>query len=212
MIYTDIKQLQETDKQYSLILSDPPWKQTRGGFKKKSRPKSSGGQLDYPTMSLFDIKQHLKTVTEHTTPNAILFLWTIDKYLFEAQQLAEELGWKLHARMIWDKKNGPPASFDIRFAHEYLLYMYKGKFISADKQVAGKFSSVFSDDSHKKRKHSQKPEQAFTIIESLYPQLNEAYLEMYARIPRLGWDQFGNELEQEGGVVDEFNKDESSTS
>lgn len=214
MIYTNIKQLEDSNRVYNLILSDPPWQQARGGLKKKSRPKSSGRQFDYPTLSLEDIKEHLRIATEHTTPNAILFLWTIDKYLFEAQQLAEELGWKLHARMIWDKKSGPPASFDIRFAHEYLLYMYKGKFISADKQAAGKFSSVFRDESATKRRHSQKPEQAFKIIEALYPQLGGAYLEMYARIIRPNWDQFGNELniESKGGVADEFNKDKSTTS
>lgn len=213
MIYTNIKQLENSNRVYNLILSDPPWQQARGGLKKKSRPKSSGGQLDYPTLSLEDIKEHLRIATERTTPNAILFLWTIDKYLFEAQQLAEELGWKLHARMIWDKKSGPPASFDVRFAHEYLLYMYKGKFISANKEYAGKFSTVFSDNSHMKRRHSEKPETAFMIIESLYGKNNN--LEMYARTPRIGWDSFGNELQElgnKGGVDNGNDKNKSTTS
>lgn len=200
MIYTDIEQIKNTDELYELILADPPWQQSRGG-KKNVRKNSSGKALDYQTLSMDDIKLHLEIMTTKTSNNAILFLWTIDKYLYAAQQLAESLGWKLHARMIWDKITGPPASFDIRFAHEYLLYMYKGKFISADKKVSGKYASVFRDDSHVKRKHSTKPEISFQIIESLYP--DQKKIEMYARSVRKGWDSFGNELENNGGECNE---------
>lgn len=199
MIFTDIEEFKRTNMEYGLILADPPWNQSRGG-KKNSRKNSSGKPLDYQTLSLEDIKSHLSVATLKTSENAILFLWTIDKYLFEAQQLAESLGWKLHARMVWDKVTGPPASFDIRFAHEYLLYMYKGKFTPASKQASGKYSSVFRDDSHVKRKHSAKPEISFQMIEALYPAQKK--IEMYARKPRKGWDSFGDELDK-GGADDE---------
>lgn len=51
-----------TDKQYDLIIADPPWKQTKGG-KKKVRPVSSGTELDYPVCSLDEIKGHLAQAT-----------------------------------------------------------------------------------------------------------------------------------------------------
>ena len=92
------------------------------------RPKSSGKNLDYPTLSLGEIESHLRQATSLTTENSVLFLWTIDKYLFDAEKIAEKLGYKRHARMIWNKVNGIPAAFTIRFGHEYLLYLYKGKF------------------------------------------------------------------------------------
>lgn len=210
MIYTDIEQIKSDDQQWGLILADPPWQQSRGG-KKNVRRNSSGKDLDYATLSIDDIKKQLEIVTSKTSDNAILFLWTIDKYLFEAQQLAELLNWKLHARMIWDKITGPPASFDIRFAHEYLLYMYKGKFISADKKASGKYASVFRDDAHIKRKHSTKPEISFQIIEALYPEQKK--IEMYARKSRIGWDSFGNELDDQvrGGVDDEVQIESSAS-
>ena len=106
-----------TKNTYNLILADPPWKQSKGG-RKSVRPNSSGGDLEYQTMTLEDIREVLATAdsliergeynehdkdnkrnkdNEHNT-NSILFLWTIDKYLFEAQELAESLGYKLHAR------------------------------------------------------------------------------------------------------------------
>lgn len=180
--------MQNIDKTYDLILADPPWKQSKGG-KKAVRVNSSGTPLDYPVCSLEEIKEHLRLATASTSQNSVLFLWTIDKYLFEAQQIAENLGYKLHARMIWNKVNGIPAAFTVRYGHEYLLYMYKGKFLPVAKEVRGKIHTVFTE---KVTKHSKKPEIAYEIIERLYP--DTVKLEMYARQTRNGWDSFGNEL------------------
>lgn len=185
MIINDLNDIKET---YGLIYADPPWKQSKGG-KKSVRENSSGKPLDYPTCSLDEIKEHLRLATESTTENSILFLWTIDKYLFEAQQIAESLGYKLHARMIWDKVTGIPAAFTVRYGHEYLLYMYKGKLIPVAKDERGKIHTVFRE---RVTKHSKKPDIAYEIIERLYPDLKK--LEMYARETRDGWDSFGNEV------------------
>lgn len=185
MIINDLNDIKET---YGLIYADPPWKQSKGG-KKSVRENSSEKPLDYPTCSLDEIKEHLRLATESTTENSILFLWTIDKYLFEAQQIAESLGYKLHARMIWDKVTGIPAAFTVRYGHEYLLYMYKGKLTPVAKDERGKIHTVFRE---RVTKHSKKPDIAYEIIERLYPDLKK--LEMYARETRDGWDSFGNEV------------------
>lgn len=188
MIYTDIQQLVDTDVTYNLLYIDPPWKQSRGG-KKAVRENSSGLPLTYNTMSLEDIERHIEDAVSKTSENSVMFLWTIDKYLFEAQHIAEDLGYKLHARMIWDKVTGIPAAFTVRFGHEYLLYMYKGKLTPVATEERGKIHTVFREQV---RRHSQKPEIAYEIIERLYPNLNK--LEMYARNTRDGWDSFGNEV------------------
>lgn len=185
MIINDLNDIKET---YGLIYADPPWKQSKGG-KKSVREKSSGKPLDYPTCSLDEIREHLRLATEFTTENSILFLWTIDKYLFEAQQIAESLGYKLHARMIWDKVTGIPAAFTVRYGHEYLLYMYKGKLTPVARDERGKIHTVFRE---RVTKHSKKPNVAYEIIERLYLDLKK--LEMYARETRDGWDSFGNEV------------------
>ena len=173
---------------YEVIYADPPWKQKKGG-RKAVRPNSSGKELEYPTLSLDDIKMHLEKVMRKTGDNAVLFLWTIDKYLFEAQKIAESLGFKLHARMIWNKVTGIPAAFTIRYGHEYMLYMYKGNLLPVAKEERGKIHSVFTE---RVTRHSQKPEVAYQIIERLYPKANK--IELYARSERNGWDCWGNEV------------------
>ena len=177
-----------TDKQYRVIYADPPWKQSKGG-KKAVRKNSSGKPLDYPVCSMEEIKEHLRQADSLTGDDAILFLWTIDKYLFEAEEIAKSLGYKLHARMIWNKVNGIPAAFTVRYGHEYLLYMYKGKLTPVAREERGKIHTVFTE---KVKKHSQKPEEAYRIIERLYPHFNK--IELYARNEREGWDCWGDEV------------------
>ena len=184
-----IPDLTTAEHKYQLILADPPWRHAKGG-RKSVRPNSSGTGLDYPSLSLTDIEEHLRqAVALCPEDNAVLFLWTIDKYLIQAQQIAENLGFGLHARMIWDKINGIPAAFTVRYGHEYLLYMYRGKLLPIAKEERGKIHTVFHE---MPKKHSQKPEIAYEIIERLYPDLSK--LELYARHTRDGWDSWGNEL------------------
>lgn len=109
--------------------------------------------------------------------------------MFEAQTIAEEMGYKLHARMIWNKVTGIPAAFTVRYGHEYLLYMYKGKLRPVALAERGKIHTVFTEQV---KRHSQKPEISFDIIERLYPA--ERKLELYARRTRPDWDCWGNEV------------------
>ncbi len=176
---------------YQIICADPPWRQGKGG-KKSVRPISSGGVLEYPVLSLKDIEGIMWGVLDYADSNCVLFLWTIDKYLFEAERLANNVGFKLHARMIWNKVTGIPCAFTIRFGHDYLLYMYKGKLLPVASEQRGKIHSVFTEQV---KRHSQKPQVAYEIIEKLYPDTNK--LELFARNKRDGWDCWGNEVESD---------------
>ena len=179
------------EMKYDLILSDPPWKQARGG-KKNKRPNSSGMGLEYSCMSIKDIGAIQRSVKSLCRPNHILFLWTIDKYLHESEQMVTNMGYKIHARMIWNKVTGIPSAFTIRYGHEYLLYCYYGKLLPVALDQRGKIHSVFTE---KVKRHSQKPETSYKIIESLYPESNK--VELYSRNKRAGWHSWGNEIESD---------------
>ena len=178
------------NKKYQVIYADPPWRQTKGG-RKNERPNSSGKKLDYPVLDLPEIADILKQKSELGDINHCFFLWTIDKYLWEAEQIMIKLGYKLHARMIWNKVTGIPAAFTIRFGHEYLLWFYKDKLLPVALEERGKIHSVFTEQV---KRHSQKPEIAYQILERLYPVANR--LELFARLSRKGWDSWGNEVKE----------------
>ena len=174
---------------YQIILADPPWKQSRGG-KKSVRSQSSGKPLVYPTLGLNEIETHLRLARDLSANNHIMFLWTIEKYLRQAEDILGKLSYKLHARMIWNKVTGIPAAFTIRFGHEYLLYAYYGKLLPVEKTQRGKWHSVLTEQV---QKHSMKPEIAYQFIESVYPTTRK--IELYARKQRDGWDALGDEID-----------------
>ena len=91
--------------------------------------------------------------------------------------------------MIWNKVTGIPAAFTVRYGHEYLLYMYKGKLTPVATEERGKIHTVFTEQV---KRHSQKPEISYEIIRRLYPDLKK--LELYARQERSDFDVWGNEV------------------
>ena len=178
------------EKKYDILYTDPPWIQGRGG-KKSARPNSSGMSVPYETMDIPEIKEIHKYVSENLmNEKHNIFMWTIDKYLHDAERIMNELGYKLHARIIWDKVNGPSPAFTLRFSHEYLLWFYKkGNIILPARDKRGAYTTVMRESS---RRHSQKPECAYQILELLFPQAEK--LELFARSHRSGWDAWGNEI------------------
>ena len=187
MIFTNEKEI--TGK-YEIIYTDPPWNQKRGG-KKDVRPNSSGTDLPYQTMNLEQIKQfHQEVLSNNTAEKHNVFMWTIDKYLPQTEQFMKELGYELHARIIWNKVTGIPTAYTVRFSHEYLLWFYKkGQMLPMEKSMRGKYSDVFTE---KVITHSKKPFYAFEMIENCFP--NAKKLELFARNIRNGWDSYGNEV------------------
>ena len=170
------------DKTYQLIYADPPWRQQKGGLR-KVRPHQER-DLGYPTLSL----DNIHSILEHFQGNT-LFLWTIDKFLFEAQKIAEDIGYKLHDRIIWDKENGIAPAFTIRFTKEYLLWLYKSPMQKVAPNAMGKFTDVIRE---KSIVHSKKPIKAYELIEALYPY--QTKIELFARQHREGWDCWGDEV------------------
>lgn len=174
-------------EKYNLILSDPPWEQRKGGIR-KCRP-LQGRNLDYPTLPLSGIKDIHAGFMDRASDNHLFFLWTIDKFLHESERMMAELGYRLHARLIWNKMGGIAPCFSVRFSHEYLLFFYHGKFTPVASDARGAITTVFEE---KAGIHSRKPEISYKIIERLYPDTRK--LELFARRPRTGWDVWGNEV------------------
>lgn len=171
-------------KKYQVIYADPPWEQSKGGLR-KVRP-NQDRKLDYPTMGSGGIRQYF-----YNFPDAsVLFIWTIDKFLWECEQMFSDF--KLHARFIWDKENGVAPAFTVRFSHEYLLWFYKSPMLPIAKDMRGKFTTVLRE---KSTKHSKKPDCARRMIEQLYPDIER--IELFARQRTDGWDAWGNEVQSD---------------
>lgn len=174
---------------YGIIYSDPPWPQIKGGLR-KCRP-NQGRALDYPTMTVEECLALQDRFLAQADDRHNVFLWAIDKYLHEIEAGMQRRGYKLHARIIWDKTNGIAPAFTVRFAHEYLLWFYKpGHMLMPQPSTRGKYTTVMREPA---TKHSQKPVCAYMMIEDMFPDARK--IELYARSTRPGWDAWGNEVE-----------------
>ena len=178
----------DADTKYDIIYSDPPWQQTKGNAR-KCRPNQKK-ELDYKTMSMNDISNVHKQAFQLCKKTHNVFMWTIDKYLHQTEQMMEGLGYTLHARFIWDKGNGVAPAFTVRFSHEYLLWFYKkGGMLMPCEEQKGKFTTVLREPS---TKHSRKPQCVYEMLETMFPLAKK--LEMFARNTRTGWDCWGDEV------------------
>jgi N6-adenosine-specific RNA methylase IME4 len=123
-------------------------------------------------------------------PKHNVFMWTIDKFLHDTEAGMLKAGFKLHARIIWDKENGVAPAFTVRFSHEYLLWFYRPKcMLMPVKEQRGMYTTVIREAS---TIHSKKPIAAYEMIETMFP--NSRKLEMFARNTRSGWESMGDEL------------------
>lgn len=129
---------------YDIFYSDPPWEQSKGNLR-KCRP-NQGKSLDYSTCSMDEIKNIHRQALVRSADKHNVFMWTIDKFLHETEQMMRELGYELHVRFVWDKENGIAPAFTVRFAHEYLLWFYKkGKILMPTKEYRGKYTTVLRE-------------------------------------------------------------------
>ena len=123
-------------------------------------------------------------VKDWAEDNAVLFLWVTSPILEESFQVINAWGFEYKASFIWDKVKHVMGHYN-SVRHEFLLICTRG---SCQPDVRKLFDSVVSIE--RTIEHSQKPNEFYEMIESLY--LTGRRLEMYARQKRPGWDQRGH--------------------
>jgi N6-adenosine-specific RNA methylase IME4 len=175
------------DRKYPIILADPPWQ--FGMYEQGIRAPEN----HYGTMPLDDICA--LPVPEVATPDAVLFLWVPSALLFShAAPVLEAWGFTYRVNIVWVKDNelGEKArraglGFYVRAHHELLLIATCGERILPDPSDLP--SSVIYAP---RREHSRKPDEAYALIEAMYPDLPK--IELFARGKREGWAVWGNEV------------------
>jgi N6-adenosine-specific RNA methylase IME4 len=162
---------------YEVILADPPWQ--------LGNPDSSlAPDQHYPTLPLTDITN----LAVPAAQDAILFLWAVNSLLPEALDVCSAWGFTAKTNMAWVKQSIGPGVW-LRNRHELLLVAVRGAWSPPDPHL--RVDSVITA---KRRRHSQKPDQAYERIEAMYPHARR--LELFARTRRAGWTSWGNQLPQ----------------
>ena len=162
---------------YDVILADPPW---RYEF---SATASRAIESHYPSMALDEICA--LPIQDLAADDAVLYLWATAPKLREALAVMAAWGFEYKSNMVWVKRS-IGMGYWARGRHEHLLIGVKGAFPAPPPDERP--DSVIEAP---RREHSQKPDEAYELLERLYP--NMARLELFARNARFGWQAWGNE-------------------
>jgi N6-adenosine-specific RNA methylase IME4 len=166
------------DRKWPLILADPPW---RYDF---SMTSTRAIEAHYPTLTLEQVCA--LPVTEIAASSAILFLWVPSPILKQGFEVIEAWGFEYCAGAVW-RKDKIGEGFYFRSQHEHLLVGKRGDI--PPPPPSARPPSIFDAP---RREHSRKPDEAYVLIERMYPELPK--IELFARQQRPGWDCWGNEV------------------
>jgi N6-adenosine-specific RNA methylase IME4 len=167
---------------FRCIVADPPWQQSMMGQYLKRR-KNCAKCLPYPTMTVDQIKA--LPVGSMAEPDAHLWLWTTNAFLEDGFAVLRAWGFRYLAPIHWVKPSGLGNYFIHRT--QTILFGYRKTCRFPARRYA---PNVFTTGLPKR--HSEKPEEAFKLIEAVSPWPR---LELFARRSRPGWTVWGNEVE-----------------
>ena len=131
-------------------------------------------------------------VTGFAAGDSHLYLWTTNRFIFDAREIAESWGFKYSQTLIWAKTpmgKGPGGAFAQNA--EFVLFCRRGSLPHTEKQDSVWFNWPRTG------KHSAKPEAMQDMVERVSP---GPYLELFARRERLGWETWGNESANSAGL------------
>jgi len=171
-----------SDRRYAVIYADPPW--DFEVYNEESGIERAAAN-HYSTMSLDEICA--LPIPSLASPAAALFMWTTVPHLRESFQVLDAWGFEYKTNIVWVKDKIGLGYF-VRNQHELLLIATRGDMPTP--LSANRPSSVITAP---RREHSRKPDEAYALIERMYPELPR--IELFARQTRPGWARWGNEVE-----------------
>jgi N6-adenosine-specific RNA methylase IME4 len=170
------------ERRFPIVLADPPYHYDRRWAISREI------ENHYPTMTTEAICT--LPVAGLSTPDGMLFLWAPAPLLTDALNIMTAWGFEYATCAVWVKDRFGMGVY-VRQQHELLLIGKRGLGIVPD---PSKLSSSIIEAA--RGAHSRKPDEAYEMIEAMYPSLPK--IELFARQARRGWDAWGNEAPDDG--------------
>jgi len=170
----DVKNLDiNFDKSYSCIVIDPPW-----GYGTEYDPNGRRAANPYPEMTL----EQIKDIKLPTTDDCVLWLWTTHKFMRHSFDIIDTWGFRDVSILTWKKDRIGLGSW-LRSQSEFCIMCVKGSpVVNLSNQ-----STVIEG---KLREHSRKPDEFYSMVDSLCVGTK---LDYFSREQRNSWDTFGND-------------------
>lgn len=168
---------------YRTIVADPPWEVHQPPEWNYGKP---GGvpnkRLPYQTMDLMALRT--LPVKDMAADDAHLYVWTINRYVEAAYDLARRWGFSPSTLLTWCKpRKGLGVGGAYALTSEFILFARKGRDCLQRREGTTWFEWPRGE-------HSAKPDGFLDVVEQVSP---GPYLELFARRARFGWDYWGDE-------------------
>jgi N6-adenosine-specific RNA methylase IME4 len=171
---------------FATVLADPPWRfdHRTGKISPEHRRLSR-----YDTMSGKEIAA--LPVADVMEARSHCYLWVPNALLAEGLAVLEGWGFDYKANLVWHKvradggSDGRGVGFYFRNVTELVLFGVRGRM-----RTLTPARSQVNLLASRKREHSRKPDELYSIIEACSP---GPYVELFARYPRAGWTGWGDE-------------------
>ncbi len=176
-------------RRFATILADPPWQFTNrtGKVAPEHRRLSRYGTMSLPAIASLPVRDVADTPSH-------LYLWVPNALLPEGLEVMRAWGFAYKANIVWHKvrrdggSDGRGVGFYFRNVTELLLFGTRGR--NARTLAPGR--SQVNLIATRKREHSRKPDEQYSVIESCSP---GPRLELFARGLRPGWTAWGNQAD-----------------
>lgn len=208
MINGKVERFTKQLKLYGTGIADPPWPEKGGGKIKR------GADKHYPLMKVKDIAA-LEVRGQHVSklfaPNAHLYMWVTNNFLFKSQEVWEAWGFQYVTVITWGKafiktievphrghvelepviqvQTGLGQYY--RGGSEQLLFLKRGQPPYRKDPVTGKRAQGQTLILAPRDEHSAKPEKVRADVERVSA---GPYVELFARERVKNWDAFGNQV------------------
>jgi len=183
---TDLLEFAGTSR-FATILADPPWQfvNRTGKIAPEHRRLSR-----YGTMTREEIME--LPVSDITMPTAHLYLWVPNALLPDGLSVMKAWGFTYKSNLVWHKvrkdggSDGRGVGFYFRNVTELILFGVRGKNARTLPPGRSRVNLIAT----RKREHSRKPDEQYSVIESCSP---APYIELFARGTRKNWKAWGNQ-------------------
>ena len=181
---------------FRVLCADPPWK-----FDDALPGKTRGASKQYACLSVDELKAFpLPPLAD----DCALFMWRVASMQRAALDVAEAWGFTIKTEIVWLKKtvNGNRwfgMGRITRAEHETCLVGLRGHLPVLNRSSRSTFvtdlnAAHFEGLSAVVGRHSEKPSEFYSIVETLYP---GPYVELFARKQRPGWTCLGDQAQRD---------------
>ena len=166
---------------YELIMVCPPWKQYRAYKRSNKIMIDSIPSTMWRAIRAFDFIE--SCLANLASQEHIVFVWVTEKFTEDCREYMGRLGYKYDRYLVWKRPKWKRGSNQEVF--EYLFLFQKDGYWPPQGDFPEALASPFTG---KVKHRSQKPDDAYALIEALFP--TRAKVQVFGTCRRRGWDLF----------------------